>query len=85
MPMRFRIRVIRDLCLSEDLVTGLVIENMCPVSETGHAPPLDTMLRHTWRVSSDANEQAEAKNLANNSPRGLMVGDVGIEPTTPSV
>ncbi len=79
------IRPICDACLSEDLVTGLVTENMCPVSETGHAPPLDTMLRHVRRVAPDANGQAETKNLANNSPRGLMVGDVGIEPTTPSV
>ncbi len=30
-------------------------------------------------------DMPKRKGLANNSPRGLMVGDVGIEPTTPSV
>lgn len=60
-----------DACSPEDLVTGLVTENMYPVSETGHAPPLDTILRHARHVAPDANGHAETKSFVDNSPRSL--------------
>lgn len=51
------------LIISDSYETRSVISTRLPSNPTGppHAPLMDTMLRHTWRVSSDANGQAETK------------------------